>query len=255
MYDNLLWFDDPCGCGLCLQLRTSFVNAYEAVRSADKRLASFPTIVNAASAVGEAAQQLHREHRPELYVDWQNLAIASSNGTEVCRIHELSRVFANYLQAGSTSPSTSPQRAGHTPKQVMVCDHCMAHGLVCNEASVCEQCRSYGQPCIHRWCSQSPTSKDDCNNPRCHYAHMDAIPHAEKEPKWVIFKGDLPHHLLRGRLPSLAMAGAPPDVSSEQWMKILNERQQDGVRIFAGAVKAKTAAYAGYYIQCCCNAT
>jgi len=53
----------------------------------------------------------------------------------------------------------------------LVCDHCMMHGLRCNEASVCEQCVAYEQPCVHRWCSISPTSKEGCTRPNCHYLH------------------------------------------------------------------------------------
>ncbi len=119
-----------------------------------------------------------------------------------------------------------------------VCDHCMAHGLICNEASVCEHCRIYGQPCIHRWCYRSPTSKDDCTNPRCHYAHMDAVPHTENEPKWIIFKGSLPERLSRGRLHT--MSAVPlKEIPSDELRRTLDARQEDVVRMFYEGVQQK----------------
>lgn len=83
MYESLVWFDEPCSCALCQHLRESFIAAYHAVRAADNRRPSFHAVVNAASVVGETAEQVHREHRPELYVNVQALNIVSGTAAEV----------------------------------------------------------------------------------------------------------------------------------------------------------------------------
>ncbi|KAK3709285.1 hypothetical protein LTR37_011023 [Vermiconidia calcicola] len=232
MYGSFLWFQNPCGCATCLKLRESFASAYHAVQNAHQAAPSYKSVVAAASAIGEAAEKVHREHCPELYIGHADLSLANRNGVE---------------------NSQSPTRSATSSDKFLVCDHCMAHGLICNEAAVCEQCRNYSQPCIHRWCATSPTSKEDCSNVKCHYAHMDSIPHSEKEPKWIIFKGDLPHHLSRGKLPSLGFSKLEAHIDFDEWMKLLNVRQEHAVGIFYKDVAMKGATYEGHYIQCLCS--
>ena len=84
MYNSLLWYNDPCHCHVCVNLRTSFQSAYEAVTKADKSAPSFPSIVNAAVAIGEAAEALHGEHNPESYLKLEGLSLTASPRGEVC---------------------------------------------------------------------------------------------------------------------------------------------------------------------------
>ena len=82
---------------------------------------------------------------------------------------------------------------------------------------------------------------------------MDSIPHSEKEPKWIIFKGDLPHHLSRGKLPSLGFSKLDAHIDFDEWMQLLNVRQEHAVGIFYTDVAMKGATYEGHYIQCLCS--
>ena len=92
---------------------------------------------------------------------------------------------------------------GYWPRKkgkFMVCDHCMSHGLTCNEASVCDQCQLHGMPCFHRFCSKSPHSSDGCGDQNCHYVHLDHLPPYDNElPGYLIYPGKLPIWLSRGR--------------------------------------------------------
>ena len=82
----------------------------------------------------------------------------------------------------------------------MVCDHCMSHGLRCDEASVCQQCQLHGVPCVHRWCLKSSESRNSCEGDGCRYAHRDHLPeHDDKLPGYLICLGNLPEHLSKGR--------------------------------------------------------
>ena len=129
----------------------------------------------------------------------------------------------------------------------------MAHGLTCNEASVCNQCISFGQPCIHRWCRYSQSSIDNCERGKCHYAHMDSVPHEEGEAKWMILKGDLPAHLSRGRLAPRSVERVEGDVAQKELMDMLNARQMDAIRMFHEAATTDRDVYAKNSVQCGCN--
>ena len=83
MYGSFLWFQNPCGCATCLKLRESFASAYQAVQNAHQAAPSYKSVVAAASAIGEAAEKVHREHCPELYIGLADLSLANSNGVEV----------------------------------------------------------------------------------------------------------------------------------------------------------------------------
>ena len=77
MYQSLLWYEDPCTCSVCVRMRTSFEAAYEVVKEAKKNKDSYQAILNAAAAVGDAAEKLHCEHKPELYLDMGGLALTN----------------------------------------------------------------------------------------------------------------------------------------------------------------------------------
>lgn len=83
--------------------------------------------------------------------------------------------------------------------------------------------------------------------------HMDSIPHAKNEPKWIIFRGVLPTHLSGGRLPNLPFATSNADTDQTDSHTVLNTRQEHAVRIFTEAIEKEGATYAGY-IQCLCVA-
>ncbi|KXT14062.1 hypothetical protein AC579_10550 [Pseudocercospora musae] len=91
------------------------------------------------------------------------------------------------------------ENGGHHQK-FMVCDHCRAHGLPCNEAAVCDQCQLFEQPCIHKWCPNSRDSKADCSNNACRYTHRDSITTTEGEPTWIVVYGNLSGHWSHGRV-------------------------------------------------------
>ncbi|KXT05021.1 hypothetical protein AC578_10321 [Pseudocercospora eumusae] len=93
---------------------------------------------------------------------------------------------------GITDPE-HVENGGHHEK-FMVCDHCIAHGLPCNEAAVCDQCQLFEQPCIHRWCPNSRDSKADCSNNACRYTHRDSITTTEGEPTWIVVYGNFLGH-------------------------------------------------------------
>lgn len=82
----------------------------------------------------------------------------------------------------------------------MVCDHCHAHGLKCNEGPFCDQCRAYEQPCVHRLCRMSPGSRVRCPEEKCRYVHRDWMPSGSNEPIWVVLEGKLPPHFSRGKI-------------------------------------------------------
>jgi hypothetical protein len=82
---------------------------------------------------------------------------------------------------------------------------------------------------------------------------MDSIPHSPGEAKWIIFKGNLPQYLQRGRLPRRKAPVELRGNEDEEVVKILNERQEDGVRNFAKAIAENCATYSGFYIQCTCS--
>lgn len=86
----------------------------------------------------------------------------------------------------------------------MVCDHCHAHGLRCDEDAVCLQCELADTPCIHRLCRISPSSKERCTNPSCRYAHRDYLRATEgyEESDYIILPGNLRRYLSSGKLPS-----------------------------------------------------
>lgn len=60
---------------------------------------------------------------------------------------------------------------------------------------------------------------------------MDSIPHTENELRWLIFAGDIPTHLERGRLPALPVHELDAATTSDDRVGMLNERQIDGARI------------------------
>ena len=82
---------------------------------------------------------------------------------------------------------------------------------------------------------------------------MDSIPHKENEPKWIIYRGQLPVYLERGRLPSLPFEELDYATGSKDWVKVLNARQEDAIRIFNEAVNTGRGTYDGHYIQCRCK--
>ena len=144
-----------------------------------------------------------------------------------------------------------PYHQREPERKLLACDHCSAHGLRCDQGSVCYQCRFYEQPCVHRWCPQSPTSQDDCRTPNCHYAHLDSIPHLENEPKWLIFAGDLPQRAERCPLRSMWAPESGTVPKSMDVLELVNERQRDCAKDFLqGGGKAT---YTGYYVQCSCE--
>lgn len=76
----------------------------------------------------------------------------------------------------------------------------MSHGLPCNEDSVCYQCQLHDQPCLHRWCPDSPQSRAACQNENCRYAHEDYLPRPNKRlPEYTTYPGNLPRYLSNGR--------------------------------------------------------
>lgn len=85
----------------------------------------------------------------------------------------------------------------------MVCDHCRAHALPCDEAPICHQCQMSKTPCVHRICRVSPDLITDCPNPKCRYAHLDYLPTFENftEDDYIILPGTLKGYLEAGRIP------------------------------------------------------
>ncbi len=106
MSSNIPWINDPCECTVCRKLRTSFDNAREAVKAADRSQASFQPILIAANAVGAAAQAVHCEHRAELYVDLQALAVGSAYAAEVRTSIRRQRSLTYTALGGFDSQST-----------------------------------------------------------------------------------------------------------------------------------------------------
>lgn len=82
---------------------------------------------------------------------------------------------------------------------------------------------------------------------------MDSIPHTENEPKWIIFKVDLPTHLERGKLRSLGY-GKHLDAFTDQkeWMDALNNRQVQTLSEALVAAKSGEGTYAEYRVNCDC---
>ena len=83
---------------------------------------------------------------------------------------------------------------------------------------------------------------------------MDSIPHAENEPKWIILKGSLLPHLERGKLHSLRYElTLDADTNQEEWVKLLNSRQEEAVKKFHDAIIGDGGTYAKLYIECGCE--
>ncbi|EME79108.1 uncharacterized protein MYCFIDRAFT_79768 [Pseudocercospora fijiensis CIRAD86] len=116
----------------------------------------------------------------------------------------------------------------------MVCDHCMAHGLPCNEASVCHQCQHYNQPCVHRWCHLSQSSKAACERYSCRYVHEDNMNTRAGDPSWVVLPGKLPKYLGWGRMPRAYYSDDTAAGSAWQWF--LEERQKNARTMLEEAV-------------------
>ena len=87
-------------------------------------------------------------------------------------------------------------------EKFMVCNHCRAHGLKCNEASVCNECLLRKVPCVHHWCNQSQQTKDSCPGTSCRYAHQDQVDALAKPnaPRWIVLQGKIQDHLSEGQL-------------------------------------------------------
>lgn len=111
----------------------------------------------------------------------------------------------------------------------MVCDHCMAHALPCDENSVCEQCQLHELPCIHRWCRESPGCRDECTKPNCRYAHEDHLPCTDTALKgvaYIICPGHIPEYLSLG--PQAKMEWYSDFNRSFREQKTVLQRQRDG---------------------------
>ncbi|KAI5365891.1 hypothetical protein Slin14017_G035310 [Septoria linicola] len=119
---------------------------------------------------------------------------------------------------------------GGTHNKFMVCDHCMSHGLPCNEASVCDQCRLYDQPCVHRWCRTSPETKADCENNKCRYAHQDTVIARGTEPRWIVLAGKLPGRWSNTRIASRTYLEYPETRSGAQLHIDLDRKQGTAVQ-------------------------
>ncbi|KAM3419519.1 hypothetical protein BST61_g2862 [Cercospora zeina] len=135
--------------------------------------------------------------------------------------------------------------------------HCMAHGLPCNEASVCDQCHLFGQPCVHRWCRNSPTSKSECHNNECRYAHRDSVGTEKNDPRWIVLPGKLPSYLSKARIASRTFEydGLIPrsKQETEATQLALDQRQKEGVNELRSGIAAGEGTMLTIRFSCSCQ--
>ncbi|KAK4550149.1 hypothetical protein LTR36_003116 [Oleoguttula mirabilis] len=174
-------------------------------------------ISTAQKTLWAARKILHRRHRADLYdedgrANWVlQPGITGPQGTlcdQVTRLEEYPIVSGESTAQSVDVREESGVRAydpyaDHVGKFI-VCDHCMSHGLTCNEASVCNQCIFRQLGCVHRSCPHSAPSRATCSNPRCHYVHDDYQPQTDGEARWILLPGRMPDYLVRGRAPDLS---------------------------------------------------
>lgn len=93
----------------------------------------------------------------------------------------------------------------------MVCDHCQAHALPCDENAVCEQCELGGTPCVCRWCGgRSAKYRGECHDSDCRYVHKDYLPADGLrfiKDEYIILPGELCASACNEKLTPLARPG------------------------------------------------
>lgn len=124
----------------------------------------------------------------------------------------------------------------------------MAHGLTCDESADCTQCKLRQLACTHRYCPDSPSSKDDCLNSNCHYVHGDYKPSYPDDPQWIVLPGRLPGYLSRERTGDLVMSFAECDTAEER-----SDRQETGLTVLKEAVNVGSGTYETLHGSCDCN--
>ncbi|KAF2161979.1 hypothetical protein M409DRAFT_27705 [Zasmidium cellare ATCC 36951] len=137
----------------------------------------------------------------------------------------------------------------------VVCDHCRAHGLRCNEASVCKECIIRLVPCTHRKCDLSPFSKDTCPRKVCFYVHADHMPdiHGEQnpnDPNWIVLPGKLRDHLSAGAISKMM------PLSQNEIMRCFENyerRQQRGFADMQKIVASGQATWETVMLACQCR--
>jgi len=243
---NKLGFGFPvpstrCACGDCESLKKAAA-AIDNIACWRENGESH-AVVAAQKAIWRARAALHCRHRSDVYSEYPEF---SCNGSEHAGVedesygnshtydswgrankysrdgdagHEEDDGYATSGSYDSNVPSpqySQPDDADYETQdyqyqdryhgKFLVCDHCRGHGLPCNEAPVCYQCQMSETPCIHRWCADSFSSKDECLSPECRYAHTDHLPLPEDSfvlEDYIILPGNLRTYLIDGRQPRL----------------------------------------------------
>ncbi|KAK4499027.1 hypothetical protein PRZ48_009539 [Zasmidium cellare] len=141
------------------------------------------------------------------------------------------------------------------PNRFIVCDHCRAHGLPCNEASVCKECILRLVPCTHRKCDLSPYGKDACPRKVCFYVHADHMPdiygqHNPNDPNWIVLPGKLRDHLSGGALSRL------PHMDQKEILRCyenFEKRQVDAFKGMESLVTKGLATWDTVVLACPCR--
>lgn len=231
------WIWDKCRCTVCSDLYTAWSN-YVQKHVFNPSIPDGSLVRSAGGALKDSIKALHHLHKPECYrngivVNQEDNDDATHPILEPSSSSELQDEHAqdHALPASSTtilnsSPPCSPKVLDSPPSdcelthshetystkdgphrkqgKFMVCDHCMSHGLPCNESSVCTQCQLHEVPCIHRPCPDSPNNREACRNADCRYLHTDYLPGTTNlmlfgQEIYAILGGSMAKYLSRGR--------------------------------------------------------
>lgn len=134
----------------------------------------------------------------------------------------------------------------------MVCDHCHAHGLTCNEDAVCDNCRLYEVPCVHRRCRLSPDRKADCQDNDCRYVHRDSADAIISALKGIIVSGKLQKYLSKGQMPDRSFDDLNLFEDWDAWHVELNRRQEAAFDDYTTAVN-QGEPVDSRYLDCSCE--
>ncbi|GIZ43033.1 hypothetical protein CKM354_000627700 [Cercospora kikuchii] len=152
-----------------------------------------------------------------------------------------------------TADKTHVDHGGYHNKFI-VCDHCMAHGLPCNEASVCDQCHLFGQACVHRWCRDSPASKLQCQNNNCRYTHRDSIAAQQDGPRWIILPGKLPRYWSKARIASKTFqCDSGEDGLIKETSFALDQRQENAINELRASIATGAKTLLTMRFSCSCE--